>query len=851
MARLEIEITALDKASGQLKGVAKSLDGLGVKTKNLSSAFKKFEGTLVSVSKRIAKIGAALGATLSGALSGLGYAMVRTNAQFEKFQITLETLYKDGNKAKQVLDSIMDFAAKTPFEIDQLTQAWVQMKAMGLEPNLEMLRAIGDTVAALGGTQDVFEGIVRALGQIQAKGKVSAEELMQLAERGVPAYEILGEKLGLTRDQLANIGAESIEANKAIQALIEGMRERFGGNMERMSRSWEGMISNLKDQWTRFMKAVGESGAFQALKDRLKGILESIDEAFDSGKAQKWAEIVGKAIVIFVDGVSGAFKIMVETGKLILNIGSALVELGQNIYKLHQNSSNFWADAFKGIVALFGYGVNKAAALAIEAGGWVMKELIAPIAAGFEYVWEKFKNTAVDAINWVAEKIVLFIDTITSKIPWLKDKIQPGFQPLLEKGPERSYEEIFAEHQKKIEENTRKAVKSFEEGAQWWRQWGEQNSKFAKIMFKTRDKVQQAISTALNNILRIGEETNKKVSKGLDELKSIAQKQDSEFKKTKKVVEEGAKKVQERAKSIWDRLRDFFKNFWQNFKKSRLGSVLDSVWQGIKAAWGSGAKEGETGLVAQVKNTFSNILSGASIGGVFGAVGSFLADQLLQNEKIRNALQKIFDVIQKLLTPVAEVIAPVIEVIADILMELRPVFKLIADLLKPIASAIREILKLFTKLDDFLKTVMKPVFDALKNVLKGLWNVMKALANAIKSLGKPFRKAEDALADLWDNTIGSLLHQGGLVSPVVAHRGMFLGNLKPDEVPVIAQKGEYVVNRQATAEYFPILQAINEGRFAPQTNITVNVYAQNFDRDFVENELIPLLDDLKRRGKWS
>jgi len=362
MARLEIEITALDKASGQLKGVAKSLDGLGVKTKNLSSAFKKFEGTLVSVSKRIAKIGAALGATLSGALSGLGYAMVRTNAQFEKFQITLETLYKDGNKAKQVLDSIMDFAAKTPFEIDQLTQAWVQMKAMGLEPNLEMLRAIGDTVAALGGTQDVFEGIVRALGQIQAKGKVSAEELMQLAERGVPAYEILGEKLGLTRDQLANIGAESIEANKAIQALIEGMRERFGGNMERMSRSC--------------MKAVGESGAFQALKDRLKGILESIDEAFDSGKAQKWAEIVGKAIVIFVDGVSGAFKIMVETGKLILNIGSALVELGQNIYKLHQNSSNFWADAFKGIVALFGYGVNKAAALAIEAGGWVMKELM-------------------------------------------------------------------------------------------------------------------------------------------------------------------------------------------------------------------------------------------------------------------------------------------------------------------------------------------------------------------------------------------------------------------------------------------------------------------------------------------
>ncbi len=445
MAKLEIEITALDRASGQLKGVAKSLEGLDVKTKNLSSAFRKFEGTLVSVSKRIAKMGAVLGATLSGALSGLGYAMVRTNAQFEKFQITLAqfekfqitltTLYKDGNKAKQVLDSIMDFAAKTPFEIDQLTQAWVQMKAMGLEPNLEMLRAIGDATAALGGSQEVFEGIVRALGQMQARGKVSAEELMQIAERGVPVYDILAKKLGLTKEQLANIGNEGIEANKAIQALIEGMRERFGGNMEKMSRSWEGMISNLKDNWTRFMKAVGESGAFKALKERLKALLETVDKAFETGKAQKWAEIVGKAIVVFVDGVSGAFKIMVETGKLIVDIGSALVELGQGIYKLHQNSSNFWADAFKGIVALFGYGVNKLAALAVDAGAWVEKYLQAPMLAGFLYVWQEFKNTAVDAINWVADKLKTFLKETIGKIPWLKDKEQNRRSgPLIDRG---------------------------------------------------------------------------------------------------------------------------------------------------------------------------------------------------------------------------------------------------------------------------------------------------------------------------------------------------------------------------------------------------------------------------------
>ncbi len=853
MARLEIEITALDKASGKIQGVAKSIEGLDTKTKTLSSAFKRFESTLVSVSAKIAKLGAALGATLGTATSALGYAMVRTNAQFEKFQITLTTLYKDGNKAKQVLDSIMNFAAKTPFEIDQLTQAWVQMKAMGLEPNLQMLKDIGDAVAALGGTQEVFEGIVRALGQIQAKGKVSAEELMQLAERGVPVFEILQEKLGLAKEQLQNIGAEGIEASKAIQALLEGMRERFGGNMERMSRSWEGMISNLKDQWTRFMKAVGESGAFQALKERLKTILDTVDKAFDSGKAQKWANIVGKAIVVFVDGASGALKIMVEVGKVIYAIGEAIVDISAQILDLHKTSSNFWVDFGKGLWAAFAATVNKATAVAVELGGVLMNAL-APIGALFEYMWEKFKATAATAINWVAEKIVSFVDSVISKIPWLKDRIQTGFQSIIDVPEVPSYEEILSQQRENIRKNTEKAVKTLEEGAQLWELWGKKNSQTAKILFRAKDNLKATLSSALGNIVSIAKETGEKVQKDLQEINSIYKKTDESFKQTKKVIERSSQKVQSQAKSVWDRLRDFFRNFWENFKKSKLGSVLDRAWQGIKSAWGQGAKEGEAGLVAKVKNTFSSILSGASMGGVAGAVGAFLADQLLQNEKIRNALQKIFDAIQKIITPVAEVIAPIIEVIGDILLELRPVFKLMAELLKPVAGLIREVLKILTRIDDFFRAVLKPVLDAIKSAIDTLIGLFKSPGSAIKNtVGKipVIGDVVNTVTDFVDDVFGGLFHQGGLVSPVVAHRGMFLGNLRSDEVPVIAQQGEFVVNRQATAQYLPILQAINEGRFAPQTNITVNVYAQNFDRDFVENDLIPLLDDLKRRGKWS
>ena len=856
MARLEIEITALDKTSGQLKGVVKGLDRLDVKTKKLSAAFKSFEGTLVSVTKRVAKMGAILGATLSGALSGLGYSMVRTNAQFEKFQITLTTLYKDSAKARQVLDSIMDFAAKTPFEIDQLTQAWVQMKAMGLEPNLDMLRAIGDTVAALGGTQDVFEGIIRALGQMRAKGKVSADELMQLAERGVPVYDILQEKLGLTKEQLANIGKEGISANEVIRALIEGMRERFGGNMEAMSKSWEGMMSNLRDNWTRFMKAVGESGAFQALKDKLKSILDTVNQAFESGRAQKWAEIVGMAITTFVDGVSGAFKIMVEIGKLIINVGSAMVELGGQIAKLYKNSSNFWADAFKGITGLFAFGVNKIAAVAVRAGGWVMKKLVAPIAAAFIHFSEFFRNTLADAINWLSDKITAFLQNTIGKIPWLRDDIanlKNKFR--IESVPLRTYEEVLAEQRAKIDKGTEEAARELEENAELARKLAEQNSQFAKLTFNAGDKLKKTITKTLNNVSEIYSETNEAVSEGLQSIRELSLKQDSEFKKTKTVVEEKSKEVEVKAKTVWDRLKEFFINFWENFKKSRLGSVLDSIWKGIKAFWGPGAKEGETGLLARAKNAFSSVITGASAGGPVGAVASFLADQLLQNEKIREALGKIFNAIQKLLEPVAEVIAPVIEVVADILLELKPVFKLMADLLKPIASAIRAILRAFTRLDEFFRNVLKPVLDGINKVLKVIGDVLRAIMDFLKNPGKAL-EGIPIIGDIIGfgkgllENIGIKLHEGGAVKPVIAHRGIFLGNLMPGEVPVIAQEGEFVVNRSATYQYLPILQAINEGRFAPQTNITLNIYAENLDRAFIEEELVPTLEELIRRGRF-
>lgn len=174
---------------------------------------------------------------------------------------------------------------------------------------LPTLTAVGDAAAAMGGGADMIDGITMALGQMKIKGPVQAEELLQLAERGIPVYQILQEQLGLTGDQIANIGKYAIPADKAIQAIVTGLEKRFSGMMNKMSDTTSGMISTIKDD-LKMLAAGVTSGAFSVLKNRIRGIRDELDRllsAFRKG------------------GVKGFFQALVPPdmqGPLLVILGS-------------------------------------------------------------------------------------------------------------------------------------------------------------------------------------------------------------------------------------------------------------------------------------------------------------------------------------------------------------------------------------------------------------------------------------------------------------------------------------------------------------------------------------------------
>ena len=194
--------------------------------------------------------------------------------KLEYAKVAYSNLFGDTALADEFINVLKDFAATTPFSFQESEAAAKRLLAYGIQYKNVMYVMQGVLAASsMQGNPQVIESVSRALGQIYTKGRLMNEEMRQLAEAGIPAYEILQEKLGLTQKQLQNLGKEGIPASKAINALVDGMNERFGGVVSASSRTLRGTISNIKDNAVMLV-----SGAFEPLITYIKSGLNVLGE---------------------------------------------------------------------------------------------------------------------------------------------------------------------------------------------------------------------------------------------------------------------------------------------------------------------------------------------------------------------------------------------------------------------------------------------------------------------------------------------------------------------------------------------------------------------------------------------
>jgi phage tail tape-measure protein len=214
---------------------------------------------------------------------------VDTAAEFERFRTILTTLEGSSAKADKSMAWISDFAAKTPFAMKEVTDNFVKLRAYGLEPMDGTLRTLGDTAAAMG---KPLESAVEAIADA-----VTGEN-ERLKEFGIKAKAI-GDKFVYEYTQ--NGKTMRVAANKnsreAIQSTLEAIwNSKFAGAMAARSNTWEGMVSNLGDQWDRFKRMVMQNGVFDVLREKLGGLLDKVNAMAASGALQKWAKVLGEKL---------------------------------------------------------------------------------------------------------------------------------------------------------------------------------------------------------------------------------------------------------------------------------------------------------------------------------------------------------------------------------------------------------------------------------------------------------------------------------------------------------------------------------------------------------------------------
>jgi phage tail tape-measure protein len=220
--------------------------------------------------------------------------------------------------------------------------------------------------------------------------------------------------------------------------------EKYGGAMDKLSGTWAGMVSNLKDQWARFANNTMNAGLFDWMKTRLGGLLTELDRMAANGELQAWAERTGKALVTFAENAWALGKAIVDTtakiaafvggwtnlGILIVavkfiplaiavgKLGAALFTATSAVLMMATGTATLGA-ALKTIgMLLLGNPIGIALTALTVAGVMLWKNWDG-VKAGLVAIWENIRDAGIAAFDALKSAIGGVIDWLAEKTAWI------------------------------------------------------------------------------------------------------------------------------------------------------------------------------------------------------------------------------------------------------------------------------------------------------------------------------------------------------------------------------------------------------------------------------------------------
>lgn len=335
--RIRIVVEAEDRnARRTILGVGDALTTMGSRATGIQGSLRNiFEfagGQLVADGIR----------SITSSLVELGSQALDSYASYERLQMSLETfaarelinagvtdnmgeaIAMSGERAQELLAWIEKLAVQSPFTSGDIASAFRLAQAYGFSSDqaMRLTQATVDFAAGAGISGAMMDRISLALGQIQARGKVSAQELNQLSEAGINARQILANAFNVSTAQITEMIEKGlVPANLAVEAITQSLEKDFGGAAQRQANTFSGLISSLSD-----IKSIGLreffAGTFQAIQPLLVDFVSTVTDPAIKTEIRAWGDALGQNVAGAVQRVTAAISAFRSGG--IVGLAEAL-----------------------------------------------------------------------------------------------------------------------------------------------------------------------------------------------------------------------------------------------------------------------------------------------------------------------------------------------------------------------------------------------------------------------------------------------------------------------------------------------------------------------------------------------
>lgn len=300
-------VQAYEAAVAELRG----------ETTKAAAATRDFGAATDSTGNTLSNV-AGKAVALGGALLGLqqmrelATSVVETGSQFQNLEVRLENLLGGTAAATEAMTMLKELAASTPFDVAGLSEAYVKLTSFGLKPSEAQMRSLADITANLGGGTEALSGVTLALGQAWTKTKLQGEEILQLAERGVPVWDALARATGRTVPELQRMSEAGQLGRDVIAKLIDELGRMNAGASDKLMQTYAGAVANAKDALAEFFDMVAKAGVLDWLTDKIRSLLDEFDRMKQSGELEQKAKDIADAFLQIATMVDTTARALVD-----------------------------------------------------------------------------------------------------------------------------------------------------------------------------------------------------------------------------------------------------------------------------------------------------------------------------------------------------------------------------------------------------------------------------------------------------------------------------------------------------------------------------------------------------------